>query len=99
MCPRVLTHKGTHNNGCFRPKAVLPVEGRTAISQSAPQITHQNHYVPIWYQKSFIVDPSNSLQLLDLDPPRIALPDGRSKLLRSVHLNRAPASCFVAEDL
>jgi hypothetical protein len=73
--------------------------GCTAISKSAQQITHQNHYVPIWYQKGFIVDPSKSLQLLDLDPPRIALPDGRSKLLRSFHLNRLPASCFVAEDL
>lgn len=66
---------------------------------SAPQITRQNHYVPIWYQKGFIVDPSKSLQLLDLDPPRITLPDGRSKLLRSVHLNRAPSTCFVEEDL
>lgn len=55
--------------------------------------------MPIWYQKGFIVDPSKSLQLLDLDPPRIVLPDGRAKTLRNVHLNRAPASCFVAEDL
>lgn len=70
-----------------------------AISQSAPQITHQNHYVPIWYQRGFIVDPSKSLQLLDLDPPRIALPDGRAKTLRSLHLNRAPTICFVEEDL
>jgi len=70
-----------------------------AISKSAPQITHQNHYVPIWYQKGFIVAPSKSLQLLDLDPPRIVLPNGRSKLLRGIHLNRVPANCFVAEDL
>lgn len=66
---------------------------------SASQITHQNHYVPIWYQKGFIVAPSKSLQLLDLDPPRIALPDGRSKPLRNIHLNRVPAKCFVAKDL
>lgn len=65
---------------------------------SAPQIAHQNHYVPIWYQKGFIVDPSKSLQVLDLDPPRIELPDGRSKLRRAI-INRAPANCFVEDDL
>jgi hypothetical protein len=55
--------------------------------------------VPVWYQKGFIVDRSKSLQLLDLDPPRIVLPDGRAKILRSVHLKRSPTSCFVEEDL
>lgn len=70
-----------------------------AIFQSASQITRQNHYVPIWYQKGFIVDPSKRLQLLDLDPPRIVFPDGRAKTLRSVHLNRSPTSCFVEKDL
>jgi hypothetical protein len=73
--------------------------GSVVIFKSPPQITHQNHYVPIWYQKGFIVAPSKFLQLLDLDPPRINLPDGRSKFARSVHPNRAPANCFVAEDL
>jgi hypothetical protein len=55
--------------------------------------------VPIWYQKGFIVDPSKSLQLLDLDPPRTALSDGRIITGRAVHLNRAPKGCFWAEDL
>ncbi|MBA3031669.1 MAG: DUF4238 domain-containing protein [Gammaproteobacteria bacterium] len=71
----------------------------SAISKSDPQITRQNHYVPIWYQKGFIVAPSKSLQLLDLDPPRIDLPNGHSKQLQNVRLNRVPANCFVAEDL
>jgi len=66
---------------------------------STTPITHQNHYVPIWYQKGFIVSPGTSLQVLNLDPPRIDLPNGGSKVLRSVHLNRAPANCFVEEDL
>ena len=55
--------------------------------------------MPIWYQKGFIGDSSKLLQVLDLNPPRIALPDGSSKLGRDFHLNRAPATCFVAEDL
>ena len=60
--------------------------------------TRQNHYVPIWYQKGFIVGAKTSLYFLDLNPPNIVLPDGRIMPRRAVN-PRAPKSCFWAEDL
>jgi len=60
--------------------------------------TRQNHYVPIWYQKGFIVGPKTSLYFLDLDPPKTELPDGRVIAGRAVS-PRAPKSCFWSEDL
>ncbi|OFV93358.1 MAG: hypothetical protein A3F68_07890 [Acidobacteria bacterium RIFCSPLOWO2_12_FULL_54_10] len=60
--------------------------------------TSQNHYVPIWYQKGFIVGPRTSLYFLDLDPPKTVLPDGRVIAGRAVS-PRAPKSCFWSEDL
>lgn len=62
-------------------------------------LTRQNHYVPIWYQKGFIVDPTTSLFRLDLDPPKTVLPDGRVYPARPVSGPRAPTSWFWAEDL
>lgn len=61
-------------------------------------ITHQNHYVPIWYQKRFILGPKTSLYYLDLDPPKTVLPDGRVIVGRAVS-RHAPKSCFSSEDL
>jgi hypothetical protein len=61
-------------------------------------ITRQNHYVPIWYQKRFILGTKKSLYFLDLDPPKTLLPDGRVIVRRDVG-PRAPKSCFWAEDL
>lgn len=60
----------------------------------------QNHYVPIWYQKGFVADATNgnALYVLDLDPPKTRLPDGRFFVHRSVN-KRPPKSCFWAEDL
>ncbi len=55
--------------------------------------------MPIWYQKGFVGDSSKLLQVLDLDPPRIVLPDGSFKHRRGFQFNRAPTTCFVAEDL
>ena len=62
------------------------------------QVTHQNHYVPIWYQKGFIVGTGSSLNYLDLNPPTTILPNGRSISRRSLTY-RAPKSCFWSEDL
>jgi hypothetical protein len=60
--------------------------------------TRQNHYVPIWYQKGFIVDSKASYFRLDLDPPSTALKDGRILRSRPV-APRAPQSCFWSHDL
>jgi hypothetical protein len=61
-------------------------------------VTRDNHYVPIWYQKGFILKPRSSLYYLDLDPPKINLPDGRVKILPGVK-PKAPKSCFWELDL
>jgi hypothetical protein len=61
-------------------------------------ITRQNHYVPIWYQKRFILGPKTSLYYLDLDPPKTVLSDGRVIVGRAVS-QHAPKSCFSSEDL
>jgi hypothetical protein len=60
--------------------------------------TRQNHYVPIWYQKGFIVGPGTTLHHLDLDPPKIEIP-GRRVIVGRALSSRAPKSCFWAEDL
>jgi hypothetical protein len=62
------------------------------------QLTRQNHYVPIWYQKGFIVGQEKRLQYLDLNPSKIKLLDGREISEKNV-TTRAPKSCFWAADL
>ena len=62
------------------------------------QVTRHNHYVPIWYQKAFIVGRGTSLHYLDLNPTTTALPDGRIISARPLTC-RAPKSCFWSEDL
>lgn len=62
------------------------------------QITRQNHYVPIWYQKGFILGPRDQLHYLDLSPAAFVVPDGRSVSMCPV-TRRAPKSCFWSEDL
>jgi len=59
-----------------------------------------NHYVPIWYQKRFVPDPSSKHELyyLNLKPPQFI--DGKGK----VHTGNAVRKlgfkhCFVEEDL
>jgi hypothetical protein len=59
---------------------------------------HQNHYVPIWYQKGFAKRGSASLYFLNLDPPKTVVGDGRIIVARPVNV-RAPSSCFWAQDL
>jgi hypothetical protein len=64
----------------------------------AREIARQNHYVPIWYQKGFLLGGAPTLYLLDLDPPQIHLSDGRVIPGRATR-PRAPKGCFSAEDL
>ncbi|HTE41869.1 MAG TPA: DUF4238 domain-containing protein, partial [Steroidobacteraceae bacterium] len=61
-------------------------------------ITHQNHYVPIWYQKGFVHGPRKTLYFLDLDPKKTTLQDGRIIVAKDLS-SRAPKSCFWSEDL
>ena len=62
------------------------------------QITRKNHYVPIWYQKGFIVGTRNTLQYLDLNPNKIKLPNGRSFTAKELRL-QSPKRCFQEKDL
>src|SRR5262245_48915357 len=61
-------------------------------------ITHDNHYVPIWYQKRFLAPGQQMLQRLDLAPTAIQLPGGRTKPARAIE-PKAPKACFVDRDL
>lgn len=60
--------------------------------------TRNNHYVPQWYQEGFFETGRNTLAYLDMEPPRIALKDGRVITERS--LFDAPTSrAFQQRDL
>ena len=61
------------------------------------QITHRNHYVPVWYQKGFLVGSRKKLQYLDLNLRR-ELPDGRVIAGKELEL-RGPRGCFWEFDL
>ncbi len=64
----------------------------------ADQVTRDNHYVPIWYQRGFLERGKSKLYLLDTTPDQLHLHDGRIVSKKTVrHLG--PASCFVKYDL
>ncbi|MGC5802686.1 hypothetical protein SNK19_23855 [Ralstonia pseudosolanacearum] len=44
----------------------------------ADQVTRNNHYVPVWYQRGFLKRAQSQLQYLDITPEQKALPDGRT---------------------
>ena len=62
------------------------------------QLSRQNHYVPKWYQKGFILGSRGTLYRLDLDAASRQLPNGRKVVGRDVQL-RSPKRCFVQQDL
>lgn len=68
--------------------------------------TRNNHYVPEWYQKGFLFNPTEKLFYLDLTPDKITrpngnlikLPDGTPKTHNSIsYLNTS--QCFFQTDL
>lgn len=70
----------------------------TSRQVSSAQPTRQNHYVPVWYQKGFLIPPSGVHQFMDIDPAKIQLSDGRVIVGRHT-FPRAPGSCFWERDL
>ncbi len=62
------------------------------------RLSRQNHYVPKWYQKGFILGSRGTLYRLDLDASSRQLPNGRKVVGRDVQL-RSPKTCFVQKDL
>lgn len=61
-------------------------------------LIRNNHYVPQWYQKGFLLKPSDKLFYLDLNPDKETLPDG--KVITIPDLKRkAVSQCFYKTDL
>jgi len=64
------------------------------------QLKRNNHYVPIWYQRRFFTEDKAKFYLLDLDPLKKQLPDGRIVPVgREVSTPPSPKSCFCLNDL
>jgi len=61
--------------------------------------THDNHYVPEWYQKRFLSSEKKVFHYLDLNPPLIPLPNGEKKQHNSIRWPRSPSQCFFEKDL
>ena len=62
------------------------------------QVTRHNHYVPIWYQKGFLIGRRTTLFYLDRDPQKTELPNGR--VIVGEELQRfSPKKCFRGKDL
>lgn len=61
------------------------------------QLTRNNHYVPVWYQKRFLAPGASQLYYLDTNPDKRDLPEGRVLVSRPVP--KAPKSCFCELDL
>ena len=65
---------------------------------STTQVTRNNHYVPIWYQKQFIGGDAGKYRYLDIHPEEQALPGGRSFLPKNPR-ELPPKKCFFEFDL
>jgi hypothetical protein len=61
-------------------------------------LTRDNHYVPIWYQKGFLPPRGNKLHYLNLAPDEIFLPNGQTKLHNALS-EKHPRQCFYQTDL
>ena len=61
-------------------------------------LTRNNHYVPVWYQKGFLAPGELQLYYLDLQPDEKKLPGGRIVPGRSFS-RLSPKSCFCTLDL
>lgn len=60
--------------------------------------TRKNHYVPIWYQKGFLLNGKKKLHYHDLRPKEIHLPDGSTTHHRN-NFESYPSQCFYETDL
>lgn len=57
-----------------------------------------NHYVPQWYQRGFLNNPSDKMHYLDLNPDPIALPNGEIKIPGGMR-RYGTSRCFYKTDL
>lgn len=61
-------------------------------------ITRDNHYVPIWYQKRFILPGESKYFYLDQEPHRASLSGGQEKTWYECR-PKFPSQCFYQTDL
>ncbi|GAA0703721.1 hypothetical protein [Dokdonella soli] len=62
------------------------------------EITRQNHYVPVWYQRGFLAHEATELHVLDLRPDVNVLADGRT-WTPNARRRLPPVGAFAACDL
>jgi hypothetical protein len=78
----------------------MSYDGREAPGQNAGAAGyHRNHYVPIWYQRRFLLPGMTELKFhyLDLKPGYVV--KGTRKVLRKNLMHWGPARCFYEDDL
>ena len=66
---------------------------------TSKQKRQNNHYVPVGYQKRFILDRQKKLYYLDLNPKYKELPDGRRVRISRDLRYQGPKICFFEKDL
>jgi hypothetical protein len=64
----------------------------------SPEISHEHHYVPRWYQRRFLAPGHEKLWYLDLKPERVVI-DRRRSFTRQALRRMYPAECFWLKDL
>ena len=62
------------------------------------QVTRNNHYVPVWYQRGFLELGQSQLHYLDNSPEQKVLTDGRTVTMNALH-RWGPKNCFYEYDL
>jgi hypothetical protein len=60
--------------------------------------TRDNHYVPQWYQKGFLLESDNQLYYLDLQPDTKQLPNGNIITMNECR-KKPTTKCFYTTDL
>lgn len=60
--------------------------------------TYRHHYVPIWYQKGFMLPEQNAYFRLDLNPEKIIKPNGEVITKNDIH-TKGPNKFFYEVDL
>jgi hypothetical protein len=63
-----------------------------------PEISHEHHYVPRWYQKRFLARGQDKLWYLDLKPEKVVI-DRQRSYTRQALRRMYPAECFWLKDL
>lgn len=69
----------------------------THIRTMEQQLSRNNHYVPVWYQRQFFAPGASKLYRLDKSPEVLSFPGGRTVVKDVAQLS--PQKCFCTLDL